>query len=366
MVKRKRLEKKKRSTVRERDWEMRHDTAFSHDLSRHRRALAKLPENSSYKDPLPASFTPNATVVSHSRRWAFVKIDAENPGALPDSGETRLCLIDERLPEGDESLLAPGDRVLVEMEEDNAVVRGIAPRSTRLARHAGVHGRLNQQIIAANVDNLVIVAAAAHPPFRPGLVDRFLIVAQQGGVTPLLCINKMDLVEGEPAEISLYRALNMEICFTSCKTGEGLDELRLRLAGKTSVLAGHSGVGKSSILNRLDPGLRIYTREVSEATSRGRHATTAAALYEMQGGIHIIDTPGIRALGLWNVSPEEVAFYFPELVACSTGCKFRNCTHIHEAQCAVKDAVESGLVPLQRYESYKRIRTSLEEEIAES
>ena len=364
MVKRKRPGKKKRSTVRERDWEASQDTAFSHDLSRHRRALAKLPEHSLYACPVPSRDETNAVIVSHSRKWAFVELDAGCDILATEGEGTGLCLIDERLREEEESLLAPGDRVLVEMAGDQPVVRGVAPRATRLARLAGGQGRLKQQVIAANVDILVIVAAAASPPFRPGLVDRFLIAAQQGGVTPLLCLNKIDLVEQEPEEMALYRGLDLDICPTSCRTGAGMDALRRTLAGKTSVLAGHSGVGKSSLLNTLDPNLRVLTRELSEATNRGRHTTTASVLYELHDGIRVIDTPGIRALGLWNVSPAEVAFYFPELAARSTDCKFRNCTHIHEAACAVKQAVEDGQVTRQRYESYKRLRASLEEENA--
>jgi len=362
MGKRKRPGKKKRSTVRERNWEDNQEADFSHDLAKHRRALAKLPEHSLYAPPLPADLTPNATVVSHSRKWAFVECAPSLSGNASDAPVTRLCLIDERLPEGEESLLAPGDRVQVEESEGQFIVRGVASRSTWLSRHTGGKGRLKQQIIAANVDLLVIVAAAVNPPFRPGLVDRFLIAAQLGGVTPVLCINKIDLVDREPEATDLYRELGLEIFITSCKTGKGLDTLRDRLAGRISVLAGHSGVGKSSLLNRLDPALRIVTRELSEATNRGRHATTSAALYELRGGIRIIDTPGIRSLGLWDVTPEEVSFYFPEIAALSTHCKYRNCTHIHELSCAVRQAVDQGALPSQRYQSYKRVRTALETE----
>lgn len=358
MGKRKRLDKKKRSTVRERDWEQHHDTAFSHDLARHRRAMVRLPEHTQYRDPLPEKFTPNATVVSHARKWAFVRLDATCAGG---EEEARLCLIDERLEQRDASLLAPGDRVLVAYDADGAaIVRGIAERRTELFRYAGVHGRLNRQVIAANVELLVIVAAATHPPFRPGLIDRFLIAAQLGGVTPLLCVNKMDLVTEAPAEVGIYRELDIVICYTSCVTGQGIDGLRDALRGKTSVFAGHSGVGKSSLLNTMDPHLRVLTREVSEATRRGRHATTNARLYELAGDIHVIDTPGIRTLGLWDVSPEEVALYFPEIAELTAGCKFRNCTHVHEPDCAVRAGVETAVLSRARYDSYRRIRSCLE------
>lgn len=355
MGKRKNLDKKKRSTVRIKSWEDQHDTAFSHDLIRHTRALAKLPQHFAHTDPLPDSFEPNATVVSHSHKWAFVKLDSPQAGTT----ETQLCLVDERLREQEESLLAPGDRVYVEKSEECMMVRGIAPRQTRLARSAGPHSKVKQQVIAANIDQLMIVASAAQPPFRPGLIDRFLIVAEQGNVTPLLCLNKIDLVAQEPEEMSIYRALNLNIVCTSCKTGEGIADLKKRLEGKISVLAGHSGVGKSSILNCLDPNARAYTREISTTTKKGRHATTAATLYTLDGNIVIIDTPGIRALGLWNISPTEVAFYFPEITEAAKACKFSNCTHIHEIKCAVIRAVKDGIISEQRYESYRRIRSSL-------
>jgi len=176
----------------------------------------------------------------------------------------------------------------------------------------------------------------------------------------MLCVNKMDLVDAEPAEVAHYRELDMVICATSCKTGAGMDRLRDLLRGKTSVLAGHSGVGKSSLLNGLDPNLRALTREVSEATRRGRHATTASKLYQLAGDIRMIDTPGIRTLGLWDVSPETLAFYFPEMTERGAVCKFRNCTHIHEPGCGVRSAVDAGEIAWARYDSYKRIRAALE------
>ncbi len=360
MPKRKRLEKRKRSTVRGRNWEERSEADFSHDLAKHRRALARLPEHSLYRNPLSDEFTPNATVVTHARKWAFVRSDDVT---TDEAGDTRLCLIDERLEEEGATLMAPGDRVLIERDQDgNDVVRGIGERKTTLVRYAPRRRGVSQQIIAANVDILVIVAAAAKPPFRPGLIDRFLIAAQLGGVTPVLCVNKMDLVDDAPEQLGLYRELGIEICLASCKTGQGINALRNVLINKTSVFAGHSGVGKSSILNALDPHLRVFTREVSEATQRGKHATTAARLYELEGDIRVIDTPGIRTLGLWNVSAEEVALYFPEIAAQSVKCRFRNCTHTHEPGCAVMAALDAGEVTSQRYASYKRIRESLEED----
>lgn len=350
-MKKKRMEKKRRRQVREKQWEKHHEFAFSHDRARHRHAEVKLSESAIEANPLPMEFTPNATVIAHAKKWAFVQFEEE--------GE-RLCIIDERLQERDATLLAPGDHVLVEFEDEDAIVRGVAPRRTRLSRPGGPHARLKEQVIAANIDLLIIVTAAMQPPFRPGLVDRYLIAAQVCNVEPILCINKMDLAEGEPEALSIYRDLGLKIVLTSCVTGQGIDEFRRMLSEKISVLSGHSGVGKSSLLNALDPDLKVYTTDVSEATQRGRHATTAARLYALECDIRIIDTPGIRALGLWDVSPEELAFYFPELAEAVQGCKFRNCTHTHEPVCAVREAVAEGRIQEGRYQSYLRIRASLE------
>lgn len=359
MVKRKQLEKKKRSNVRERQWENAPEADYSHDLVRHRRALSKLPEHSLYRSPLPQNFVPNATVVSHSRKWAFVKIDGNDA----DRGETRLCLIDERIEEKETTLLAPGDRVFIEQDDEgNDVVRGIGERGTTLFRYAPRRRGVEKHLIAANVDTLLIVAATVNPPFRPGLIDRFLVTAQLGGVTPLLCLNKIDLVNELPEQLGIYRDLGIPVCTTSCVTGQGLEALRGLLQHKTSVFAGHSGVGKSSLLNALDPQLRVFTREVSEATQRGKHATTASTLYMLSGDITVIDTPGIRTLGLWNVEPEELVLYFPDIAEYSLQCRFRNCTHIHEPGCAVLAAVDQGSLPSVRYASYKRIRETLETE----
>lgn len=351
-MKKKQVEKKKRKHVRERDWHdaQKHDFAFSRDQVKHRRATVKMREHVPGDDALPKDFTPNGTVISHTKKWAFVWLE----------DHIHTCIIDERLKERDCTLLAAGDQVLVEFEEEDAIVRGIAPRRTRLSRpEAGNHERQFEQVLAANVDVLLIVTAIKSPPFRAGLVDRFLIAAQLGGVAPVLCLNKIDLDDEEPAEVAAYRELGMQVFKTSCVSGAGIAELRAALTGKTCAVCGHSGVGKSSLLNALEPSLDLHTQEIS-TSDRGRHTTTSGRLYTLSCGTRIIDTPGIRALGLWGVSPEELAWFFPEIAETAQACKFRNCTHTHEPHCAVVAAVESGELSRHRYDSYLRIRASLE------
>jgi ribosome biogenesis GTPase len=350
-MKKKSLDKKKRKTVRERDWEKHGDTAFSHDLVKHRRATVKLSDTVREQQDLPRDFEPNALVIAHSKKWGFVQYQ----------GSERLCRMDERLHGEGATLIAPGDLVLVEEEasDGECYIRGVVPRRSRLSRPAARHGEAMEQVIAANVDHLIVVAAASEPPFKPGLVDRYLIAAQTGGIQPILCINKMDLVEAPPEELELYRGLDVQIHLVSCKTGQGLAELYDAIRGKTSVLSGHSGVGKSSMVSALDPNLRLHTQTLTKY-GRGQHTTTGSRLYELEGDTYVIDTPGVRALGLWGVSPRELEHYFPDISRAAEQCRFRNCTHTHEPECAVRDAAATGEINPARFASYLRIRSSLE------
>ena len=343
--------KKKRTGVRQRDWSEAHEFAFTHDRVKHLRAKVRVTD-AAPQAPLPADFAPNGFVIAHSKKWAFVKLE---------SGE-RLCKIDERLVNEQSSLLAPGDHVLVEREGEDFFVRGIGPRHTKLIRPAPANARPREQVLAANIDRLIVVTSAANPAFNPGLIDRYLVAAQVCAIEAVLCVNKMDLSSTEPEALDSYRGLGVRVFCVSCRTGAGIEALRDALRGNTGVLSGHSGVGKTSLLNALDPGLRLITQEVSEVTGKGRHTTAAGRLYELAGNIRIIDTPGIRALGLWNVGPDEMTFFFPDLAGQAAGCRFRDCSHTHEPHCAVRIAVEKGHISRFRYESFLRIRSSLVEE----
>lgn len=344
-----RKKKRKVTAPRTRNWRVKHEDAFTHDRSRNVKAEAAAPASAATPRELPPGAEPNGVVVSHSGQWATVRM----------AREERLCLVDAALGEEESSILAPGDGVLVEFQDEDAIVRSVAQRRSKLSRLAHIHSRLQEQVVAANVDYLVVIGSARHPRFKPGVVDRYLVAADTGGVTTMLVVNKMDLVDAEPSGVESYRALGMSVFATSCVDGRGLDALHAALRGKLSVLAGQSGVGKSSLINRMAPSLNIATQEVSSSNEKGRHTTTTAQLYELEGGVRIIDTPGIRQLGLWDVTPEELAFYFPEIAELAAGCRFRDCSHIHEPHCAVQTAVESGDIAKGRYDSYLRIRASL-------
>jgi ribosome biogenesis GTPase len=342
---------KQRKRVRKRSWDEADVDAVTLERRRVRGRESGIaaPVEASPEDfeSLFSDIEPNGIVLSPYGKLAFVE----------SGGEERLCRVNEQLLTGKSSILAPGDRVQVEADGDDYVVQAVANRKSRLGRLAV--GRVGEQVVAANVETLAVVASTAQPAFRPGLVDRYLIAAELGGVTPVLCVNKMDLVDSEPPEVGLYREMGLVVFNTSCITGMGVEALRDSLRGRLSVLAGHSGVGKSSLINAMDPGLSLETRPVSDSTHKGRHATSAAKLHHLEGDIHIIDTPGVRQLGLWGISPEEVDYYFADLAGFATQCRFRDCTHTHEPDCAVRAAVEGGALPRVRYDSYIRVRESL-------
>jgi len=247
-----------------------------------------------------------------------------------------------------------GDRVLFQpLDEDEGVIERVEPRQSLVSRGSGQF----EHVIVANVDQLVIVASAADPPLKPGLVDRFLASAARGNVRPIIAINKADLadiVQLQPV-IGLYAQLGYEILLTSATIGGGVDRLRSLLAGSETAFAGQSGVGKTSLLNAIQPGLGRQTSEVSAESRKGRHTTRVTELIPLAGGGWVVDTPGVRQMELWDVIPEEVEAYFVEFRPFIAGCRFPDCTHTHESGCRVKRAVAEGMISTLRYESYLRM-----------
>jgi ribosome biogenesis GTPase len=253
-------------------------------------------------------------------------------------------------------VVAAGDVVWFRPEGHEAgIIERVEPRRGIVSRTS----RGRQHVLVANVDQLVIVTSAAEPRIKPNLIDRLLVTAEKGCIRPIICINKIDLIN--PADlmplVGVYAQLGYDVLLVSATDGFGIDRLRDRLAEAESVVSGQSGVGKSSLLNAIEPGLHLRVQEVSEETEKGRHTTTTAELIPLSFGGYVVDTPGIRQFQLWDVIPEEVAGYFRELRPYVSGCRFPDCTHTHEDNCAVKDAVADGWIDARRYESYVQIRS---------
>lgn len=298
-----------------------------------------------------------------------VRIDAR-ASQVATPGGVLGCVIRGRLTESkglDKRLLAVGDEVRVrQLGPGRGAIEEILPRRTKLSRRAAGADR-REQVVAANIDQVVIVSSLADPPLSLNLVDRYLVAAGRGGLAAVICINKIDcgdLAARSAAELELtpYAKLGVPIMWTSARNGTGIEALRARLVGCTSVFAGKSGVGKSALLNAVEPGLELRAGEISAATGKGRHTTTHSSLLALSGGGFVIDTPGIRAYTLWEVDPDDLDRHFPEIHAHRGACRFANCTHSHEPECAVKAAVAAGRIEARRFASYLRILSGLDEE----
>lgn len=259
--------------------------------------------------------------------------------------------------EGD--IIAVGDRVKISLTpEGTGMIEEIEPRERALVRLAPTARGVYQQVLLANLDQIVLVFAAAQPSPHLRMLDRFLVIAERQNIPPVIVANKVDLIGLDQARdiFGLYGPLGYEVIYTSAKTGQGVEELRVRLAGKLSGLAGPSGVGKSSLLNAVQPNLGLIVREVSRSTEKGRHTTQVRQLYPLDGGGYLADLPGLRTLALWDTEPEELDAYFVEIAPLVPYCQFNNCSHQNEPGCAVRAAVEAGKVHPERYESYLRLR----------
>jgi ribosome biogenesis GTPase len=264
---------------------------------------------------------------------------------------TRLALVGKHAHR--ELALAVGD--LVSFDPVRKIVIDVLPRRTQLARLRSF-GKQREQVLAANADRLAIVASVSSPPFRSGAVDRFLVAAHAGGLEAILVVNKLDLLapdEALPEEIRAYEAV-VEVFPVAARTGAGLERLRAKLASSTTVLAGHSGVGKSSLINALEPELRLQTGEISK-WDRGSHTTSASTWLRIAGGAVLIDTPGVREIGTGPIDRALLEPVYPEIALLSADCRFRDCEHRTEPRCAVRLAVEQGRLPAARLANYHRL-----------
>lgn len=267
----------------------------------------------------------------------------------------RTRLIQSRHP------VTVGDRVRFTVESDTkgvakeGVIESVEPRTGQLCRRVG----RRIQTIVANVDLAIIVSSAAEPPPKPNLIDRYIVSSLVGGITPVICMNKIDLdVDGYAASLlERYACLGYRTLRTSASDGGGMDDLREVLRGKACVIAGQSGVGKSSLLNALQPGLALRVGAMIEKFDKGRHTTTTASLIRLDFGGYVVDTPGIRSFDVSDVPRQQLEAYFVEFVPFVPNCKFPDCSHTHENDCSVKAAVERGDIHPDRYASYVRLFT---------
>ena len=275
------------------------------------------------------------------------------------------CVLTPDLAKRQLTELAVGDEAALEQRGDHCFVVGVLPRRTKLSRPDAGNANL-ERVVVANVDAVVVVVSVVSPPLHPRVIDRYLIAIQRGGAIPVIAVNKLDLHTSETAlaedleRLRPYEALGVPVVLCSAGDGRGRTELLEVLKGHLSAFVGHSGVGKSSLLNMMRPELALKTGAVSERYGRGTHTTTRSTLWDLGDGTRMIDTPGIRSFGLWKLAEEELLWYFPEFA--KVRCKFGDCSHIHEPSCGVKEGVQNGAISEDRYKTYLRLKASMQGE----
>ena len=289
-------------------------------------------------------------VVKSTGSWYIVRMD---------DGETVECRIRGRFRiEGIRTTnpVAVGDYVSVETGVEGGVITGIEPRKNYVLRKSPNLSK-ESHILAANVDQALLVVTVNHPVTSTVFIDRFLASAEAYNIPTVIVFNKVDLYDEEDQAMSgglmaIYRKVGYTCLGVSAAMDEGVDAVRELLQGKVTVLSGLSGVGKSTLINKVEPGLNLKTAVISDAHDSGKHTTTFAEMFPLTGGGCIIDTPGVRSFGVVDMKKEEISHFFPEIFACAENCRFYNCTHTHEPGCAVLEAVETGEVSESRYASY--------------
>lgn len=270
-------------------------------------------------------------------------------------GKEHLCTLKGSLKQLNlrtKNLVAVGDFVLFNTEGS---IEHVKERRSILSRADNL-SRQKEQLIAVNIDQVLITCSLVLPPLKPSLIDRYIIAAQKGNMLPVIVVNKIDLLEEDMHSffdlfVQTYRSLGIPVFAVSTKTREGLDALKEQMRGKASVISGQSGVGKTSLINEMI-GVNLPTGDVIEQTLKGSHTTTAAKLLPLSDGGFCIDTPGIRSFGMWDLKKEEIESFFPEIFEIGLNCRFRGCRHLEEPGCAVKEALEEGKISPLRFDSY--------------
>lgn len=295
------------------------------------------------------------TVYKSTGSWYLVKTDDGTFYECRIKGKFRIHGIKNTNP------VAVGDRVIFEMEVKTGlgVITEILERENYLIRKS-VNLSKQTHILAANIDQLFLVVTLKEPTTMTTFMDRILITAEAYGIRPILVFNKIDIYNSEELLdmehlIGLYHDIGYESIRVSAYLQQNIFSLREKMKDRVSIFAGHSGVGKSSLINAVEPGLDLRTKEISQQHLQGQHTTTFAEMFDLSEGGQIIDTPGIRGFGVVDIEPEELADYFPEFFALKSSCKFNNCLHLNEPDCAVKDALEKDQLAWSRYQSYLQI-----------
>lgn len=304
-----------------------------------------------------------ATIYKSTGSWYTAKTSA---GDFLQARIKGLFKIDEDITSTNP--IAVGDKVSVALEEGEngpAIITGIEDRRNYIVR-SSPQGKHKKHIVAANLDQAMLVCTVKEPRTSQGFIDRFLVTAAAYHIPVLLVFNKKDVYKNKEMEKfehwkAVYEDIGYTVLLTAAGEGEGIDEVKELLKDKTTLISGHSGVGKSTIINRLLPHLQLKTKNVSGWSGKGLHTTTFAEMFDLPGGGQLIDTPGVREFGIVDIPKTELSHYFLEMQPYLPGCQFNNCIHMDEPGCAVKEAVEAGEIDLERYVSYASILATIEE-----
>ncbi len=311
--------------------------------------------------------------------WLEGRVLAIHPqGVMVDcEGEMYACVLKGLLKKEKtqhKNLVAVGDFVLFEKTfEHEGIIGHIKPRKSFLSRADNL-SRRKEQLIAVNIDQVIITVSIVNPPLKSSIIDRYIIATKKGGMEPIIVINKMDLLQNHEMDpilieveqeilqevIRAYAAVSIPVILVSSLEGQGVEELKEKMKGKASVFSGQSGVGKSSLINAIT-GLDLRVGEIVERTKKGAHTTTTTQLMPLSFGGWCIDTPGIKSFGVWDLDRDELEGYFTEIHELGLNCKFADCTHTIEEQCAIKEALEKGVLSPLRYDSYQALREGLDE-----